>query len=198
MTQSIRKFLAVSEYRRNKQLAYNLEHHITPRSVSRAVEESLSSRQAVSQNAHAVLAETGVDLDINQTIQELEEEMIGAANNLEVREGGPAARPNPGAETDAGRRRRRAGCQNPTFQAAHLPQGQKTIRQPPQPRHGAVLGVFLFDGCGEADFFYFFPHFSTLFRTFPLAGPFYRAIVNWRRPGGPGWAGRSGQSGVVS
>ena len=33
-TQSIQKFLAVSEYRRKKQLAYNAEHHITPRSVS--------------------------------------------------------------------------------------------------------------------------------------------------------------------
>jgi excinuclease ABC subunit B len=83
MTQSIRKFLAVSEYRRNKQLAYNQEHHITPRSVSRAVEESLSSRQAVSRQAGAVLAESGVDLDLNQTIKELEEEMLGAANNLE-------------------------------------------------------------------------------------------------------------------
>ena len=41
-TQSIQKFLAVSDYRRKKQLAYNQEHHITPRSVSRAVEESLS------------------------------------------------------------------------------------------------------------------------------------------------------------
>ena len=29
-TQSIQKFLAVSEYRRKKQLAYNQEHHITP------------------------------------------------------------------------------------------------------------------------------------------------------------------------
>jgi len=83
MTQSIRKFLAVSEYRRNKQLAYNQEHHITPRSVSRAVEESLSSRQAVSRQAQAFLAEPGVDLDIAQTIKELEEEMLGAANNLE-------------------------------------------------------------------------------------------------------------------
>jgi len=43
-----------------------------------------------------------------------------------------------------------------------------------------------------------FLFFSGIFRTFPLAGPFYRAIVNWRRPGGLGWAGRSGQSGVVS
>ena len=46
MTQSIQKFLAVSEYRRKKQLAYNEEHNITPRSVSRAVEESLSSHHA--------------------------------------------------------------------------------------------------------------------------------------------------------
>src|SRR5678809_1714752 len=44
MTQSIQKFLATSEYRRKRQLAYNLEHNITPRSVTRAVEESLSSR----------------------------------------------------------------------------------------------------------------------------------------------------------
>ena len=43
MTQSIKNFLAISEYRRNKQLAYNHEHNITPRSVTRAVEESLAS-----------------------------------------------------------------------------------------------------------------------------------------------------------
>jgi len=83
MTQSIQKFLAVSEYRRRKQLAYNQEHHITPRSVSRAVEESLSSHKANARQAHAFLAESGVDLDLNQTIGELEEEMLAAANNLE-------------------------------------------------------------------------------------------------------------------
>jgi excinuclease ABC subunit B len=83
MTQSIQKFLAVSEYRRKKQVAYNEEHHITPRSVSRAVEESLSSYQETTGRAHAFLAETGVDLDINETVRELEEEMLAAANNLE-------------------------------------------------------------------------------------------------------------------
>lgn len=83
MTQSIQKFLAVSEYRRNKQLAYNTQHNITPRSVSRAVEESLSSRHQTSERAHGFLAESGVDLDVGETIKELEEEMIGAANNLE-------------------------------------------------------------------------------------------------------------------
>jgi len=82
-TQSIQKFLAVSEYRRKKQLAYNEEHHITPRSVSRAVEESLSSHHETSGQAHAFLAESGIDLDVNETIREIEEEMLGAANNLE-------------------------------------------------------------------------------------------------------------------
>ena len=82
-TQSIQKFLAVSDYRRQKQVAYNLEHNITPRSVSRAVEESLSSYRATSEQAHAVLNEAGVDIDLNETIRELEEEMLAAANNLE-------------------------------------------------------------------------------------------------------------------
>ena len=83
MTQSIQKFLAVSDYRRKKQIAYNQEHNITPRSVSRAVEESLSAYRQTTRHAHAMLNEAGVDLDINQTLRELEEEMIAAANNLE-------------------------------------------------------------------------------------------------------------------
>ncbi|PWU13635.1 MAG: excinuclease ABC subunit B [Verrucomicrobia bacterium] len=83
MTQSIRKFLEVSEYRRERQLAYNQEHHITPRSVSRAVEESLSSYHQTTRQAHAFLSESGVDIDLSETIKELEGEMITAANNLE-------------------------------------------------------------------------------------------------------------------
>src|SRR6266446_3686929 len=83
MTQSIQKFLAVSEYRREKQLAYNQQHNITPRSVSRAVEESLSSYRQTTNRAQLILNEAGVDLDISETIRELEGEMITAANNLE-------------------------------------------------------------------------------------------------------------------
>src|SRR5882724_5611103 len=83
MTQSIQKFLAVSDYRRKKQLTYNQENNITPRSVVRAVEESLSSYRQTTERARAFLNESGVDLDISQTIKELEEEMVTAANNLE-------------------------------------------------------------------------------------------------------------------
>jgi excinuclease ABC subunit B len=83
MTQSIQKFLAVSEYRRKKQIAYNEEHNITPRSVSRAVEDSLATYQSNRDAANSVLREGGVDIDISETIKELEGEMLTAANNLE-------------------------------------------------------------------------------------------------------------------
>lgn len=81
MTQSIQKFLATSQYRREKQLAYNKQHNITPRSVSRAVEESLSSQRTTA--AEAVIHDAGGNFDVSETIRELEQEMLEAANNLE-------------------------------------------------------------------------------------------------------------------
>ena len=55
MTDSIKKFLAVTEYRRQRQIAYNQEHNITPRSVSRAVEESLATYESKRKEADAVV-----------------------------------------------------------------------------------------------------------------------------------------------
>ncbi|MGD0411519.1 MAG: excinuclease ABC subunit UvrB [Verrucomicrobiota bacterium] len=83
LTQSIRKFLAVTEYRRQKQIAYNQEHHITPRSVSRAVEDSLAVYQSARDKAEMLLHEVSGNLDLTQTLQDLQGEMIEAANNLQ-------------------------------------------------------------------------------------------------------------------
>ncbi|MBI5774670.1 MAG: excinuclease ABC subunit UvrB [Verrucomicrobia bacterium] len=83
MTDSIKKFLAISNYRRERQVAYNTAHHITPRSVSRAVEESLSSQKEVAAKAGLVLNETSGDFDVTETIRELEGSMVEASNNLE-------------------------------------------------------------------------------------------------------------------
>src|SRR5687768_3662503 len=81
-TQSIQKFLAVSAYRREKQIAYNKEHNITPRSISRAIEEGLVTRPG-SDRAAAVINESGGNFDVTETLRELEQEMLEAANNLE-------------------------------------------------------------------------------------------------------------------
>jgi len=82
-TQSIQKFLAVADYRRQKQLAYNQAHHITPRSVKRSLEEGLSSAGSGRQAAAAVLEGSVAQIDLTETIRELEGEMIEASGNLE-------------------------------------------------------------------------------------------------------------------
>jgi excinuclease ABC subunit B len=83
MTQSIQKFLAVSEYRRQRQLAWNREHNITPRSVSRAVEDSLAVYQSARSRAALLLNEIGGNFDVTETLRELQAQMVEASNNLE-------------------------------------------------------------------------------------------------------------------
>ena len=82
MTKSIQKFLAVTNYRRTRQLAYNAEHNITPRSVVRAVEDSLATYESTRREADALLREGTANVDITETIRELEQEMIVAAEDL--------------------------------------------------------------------------------------------------------------------
>ena len=82
-TRSIREFLRISDYRRKRQLAHNEKHGITPRSVSRPIEQRLGDRFGGQQANAATLRESMDDLDVVETIRELELEMIEAAEKLE-------------------------------------------------------------------------------------------------------------------
>jgi len=82
-TRSIREFLRICEYRRKRQVAHNKKHGITPRSVSRPIEQRLGDRFGGQQANAATLRESMGDLDVVETIRELEQEMIEAAEKLE-------------------------------------------------------------------------------------------------------------------
>jgi excinuclease ABC subunit B len=82
-TESIQKLVAITEYRRSRQIAYNEEHGITPTSVKRAVQESLHTILRGREVEESVIKEGGGDFNITEMIRELEEEMQIAAANLE-------------------------------------------------------------------------------------------------------------------
>jgi len=82
-TESIQKLVAITEYRRAKQIAYNEEHGITPTSVKRAVQESLHTLLRGRDVEESIIREGGGDFNISEVIRELEQEMQVAATNLE-------------------------------------------------------------------------------------------------------------------
>ncbi|MDD5349878.1 MAG: excinuclease ABC subunit UvrB [Chthoniobacteraceae bacterium] len=83
VTKSMAKLIAVTEYRRAKQMAYNEAHGITPTSVKRAVQESLHMILKGRQMEESVVRETGARFDVGELLRELESEMVEAAGNLE-------------------------------------------------------------------------------------------------------------------
>jgi excinuclease ABC subunit B len=83
MTRSMEALIAISDYRRSKQLQYNEKHGITPRSVQRAVQESLHTLLKAREVEASVVREAGGDFDVTETLRELEAEMMQAAAGLE-------------------------------------------------------------------------------------------------------------------
>jgi excinuclease ABC subunit B len=83
VTKSMEALMAITEYRRTKQMEYNTKHGITPRSVQRAVQESLHTILKGKQLEESVVREGGADLNLTDLLRELQEEMLTASANLE-------------------------------------------------------------------------------------------------------------------
>lgn len=83
LTRSIQGLIAICEYRRAKQNAYNKEHGITPQSVVRAVQESLHVILKAREVEQSILGESGEDIDVQNLILELQKEMQTAAVKME-------------------------------------------------------------------------------------------------------------------
>jgi excinuclease ABC subunit B len=79
----MRRMIDVTRARRERQLAYNREHGITPQTIRKAIQESLAIRGEAEELETSVVRETGVDYNVHQVIQDLEREMLEAAEALE-------------------------------------------------------------------------------------------------------------------
>jgi len=87
VTDSIQALLDITEHRRSRQMEHNELHDITPKSVIRAVQESLSHYQTTKESAkdlnQGMVAEDEATYNAVHVIAELEEEMREAASKLE-------------------------------------------------------------------------------------------------------------------
>ena len=85
VTKSIQTTLDTTSYRRERQLAHNKEHGITPVGVKRSIDESLQApgkRYDRNEEDACMLAESD-DRDVAEVIAEMEEEMLEAARELQ-------------------------------------------------------------------------------------------------------------------
>lgn len=92
VTDSIQALLDITEFRRGVQIAHNEKHGITPESVVRSVQQSLSNGEEAKDVSSSVdesmVAESGVDYNVMQVLSELEGQMREAAAKLEFERAG--------------------------------------------------------------------------------------------------------------
>ena len=90
MTESMKKAIGETERRRAKQIAYNEQHGITPRSIVKQVRDLIdgvysekASKEQAKQELQRALVEDMSEKDIAKEIKRLEKQMLEHARNLE-------------------------------------------------------------------------------------------------------------------
>jgi excinuclease ABC subunit B len=90
MTDSMRRAIDETERRRNKQIAFNAEQGITPRSVSKQVKDLIdgvysekSGKDDLKAAQSAAEVEAMSEKDLGKRIKQLEKQMLEHARNLE-------------------------------------------------------------------------------------------------------------------
>ena len=84
ITDSMQRMLDTCDHRREKQSAYNREHGIVPKAIQKQIQDSLRTvYQTAEETVELAVAEDAADYDVNETIRQLEQEMLEAAKALE-------------------------------------------------------------------------------------------------------------------
>jgi excinuclease ABC subunit B len=83
MTDSLKTAIALTNARRERQMAYNAAHGITPRGVKRADQESLRYEEEETIADPVLRGESGNDADVAAVLADMENEMLEAAENLD-------------------------------------------------------------------------------------------------------------------
>ena len=83
VTGSMRRMMDITRARRTRQLEYNRVHHITPQGIQKAIGAGLIMRASTEEVNRKVVREAGEDYDVRSAIQEMEKEMLEAAEALE-------------------------------------------------------------------------------------------------------------------
>ncbi|HEY5621940.1 MAG TPA: helicase-related protein, partial [Pontiella sp.] len=84
ITDSMQRMLDKCDHRRTKQAAYNKEHGIIPQAIRKEIQDSLKTLyETAEETVEGIVAEDGVEYSISETIHQLEQEMVEAADALE-------------------------------------------------------------------------------------------------------------------
>ncbi len=83
VTPAMRSAMDETERRREKQLAYNVEHHITPQTVVKAIRKGIELELRARKTAKAALSGDEKEYDRAELLAELESAMLEAAQSLE-------------------------------------------------------------------------------------------------------------------